>query len=99
MIHIKDWVIDADERCYIVGKLKTRKIKDKDGNEKTESFISNARYYSSLRTAFNGVLESERRNVVQDNELTLAEAVLRMTQMQDEFCALFRSILMEEDTL
>lgn len=96
MIHIQDWVIDADERCYIVGKLKTRKVKDKDGSKKTEDFVSNARYYCTLSSAFEGILEAERRNIVQESEMTLTEAIFSIKQMQEEFRSLFRQL--EEET-
>ena len=89
MIHIKDWVIDADERCYTVGKLKTRKVKAKDGTEKTEDFIANARYYTSLCAACEGILEAERRRIVSEDEITIAEAVRRIEQMQKECRSLF----------
>lgn len=88
MIHIKDWVIDADERCYIVGKLKTRATREKDG---TEEFIHNAKYYTTLSAAFEGILEAERRNIVRDNEMTLTEALSRMNDMQSEFRDLWRA--------
>lgn len=84
MIHIKDWVIDADERCYTVGKLKTRKVKTKDGTEKTEDFIANARYYTSLCAACEGIMESEMRSIVRDNEMSLTEAIECMEQIQRE---------------
>lgn len=89
MIHIKDWVIDADNCCYIVGKLKTREVKGKDGTKKTEEFIPDAKYYTSLCAACDGILEAERRNIVRDGEMTLTEAVQRMERMQEEFRSLF----------
>lgn len=92
MIRVKDWVIDADERCYAVGKLKTRKTKEKDGTEKTEDFIYNARYYTSLCAACEAILESERKSIVRDSEMTLTEAIQRMEHMQEDFRSMFREI-------
>lgn len=92
MIHIKDWVIDADERCYAVGKLKTRKTKEKDGTDRTEDFIYNARYYTSLCAACEAILESERKGIVRDGEITLTEAIRRLERMQGDFRSMFREI-------
>ena len=66
MIKIADWAIDADDRCYIVGKLKTKKVKSKDGEEKTEEYVANPRYYKTLKNAFDGIFEAESRNIIRD---------------------------------
>lgn len=88
MIHIKDWVIDADDRCYTVGRLRTRKVKGKDGTEKTEDFVANPRYYTSLCAACEGIIETEMRTIVHDNEMTLTEAVERMEELHKEIVSL-----------
>lgn len=91
MIHIKDWVIDADERCYTVGKLKTKTVKVK-GVEKTEEYIANPRYYTSLCRACEGILEAERKSIIRDNEMNLTDAIQRLEKVQEEFRKLFLGI-------
>lgn len=89
MIRIADWVIDADDRCYIVGKLKTRKVKTKDGTELFEDYIANPRYYTTLKNACDGILEAENRNIIRDGEMTLTEAIYRIEQKKAELDEFF----------
>lgn len=90
MIKIADWVIDADDRCYIVGKLKTRKVKTKDGTELFEDYIASPRYYTTLKNACDGILESESRNIIHDGEMTLTEALRRIDQRKADLEKLFK---------
>ena len=89
MIKIADWVIDADDRCYIVGKLKTRKVKTKDGTELFENYIASPRYYTTLKNACDGILEAESRNIIRDGEMSLTEAIYRIEHRKEEFEKLF----------
>lgn len=89
MIKIADWAIDADDRCYIVGKLKTKKAKSKDGEEKTEEYIANPKYYTTLKNACDGILEAESRNIVRDGEMSLTEAIYRIEQKKAELDEFF----------
>lgn len=92
MIRIKDWVIDADNYSFVVGKIKTRKGK---GSEDVE-YLAGAKYYATLGAAFESILMAERRNIVRENELTLAEAMERIERMQTEFRSLFAEKKLKE---
>ena len=89
MIKIADWVIDADDRCYIVGKLKARKVKTKDGTELFEDYIASPKYYTTLKNACDGILEAESRNIIRDGEMSLTEAIYRIEQKKAELDKFF----------
>ncbi len=88
MLNIEGWAIDADERCYIVGRLKTRTTKD--GN--TERYIHNPRYFTRLSDALNGILESEKRRVVQDKDLTIGELLAAVQEIDRRFTVRFKEM-------
>lgn len=85
MLKIKGWVVDADDKCYIVGRLKTRK--NKDGGE--EEYIAAPRYYGTLAHALNAILESERRAVLAEGEHTVASLRRALEKTDTELMALF----------
>lgn len=85
MLLIEGWAIDADERCYIVGRLKTRTTKDGT----TEQYIHNPRYFTRLSDALNGILEAEKRRVVKENELTVGELLAAVKDIDRRFHARF----------
>lgn len=89
MLKIKDWAVDADNCCYIVGKLKQRKTKD--GN--MEDYIVNPKYYSSLSLVFSYIVEVEKRSIVAENELDLKELASRFEETNNEFRELFRAAM------
>jgi len=87
MIRINDWGIDADNRCYTIGKPKTRKTKDGE-----EEYLADAKYYSTLPAALNGIMEAERRNLVHSQDMTLKEAVERIRACDDRMAELFEKV-------
>ena len=93
MLKIKDWVIDADNCCYIVGKQKQRK--NKDGND--ENYIARPKYYSKLSQAFEYILDAEKRDIVGGSELGLKEALLQFEKANNEFRELFRQATGERE--
>lgn len=95
MIRVKGYAIDADERQYIAGVVKTRKVK-KDGVEVDEEYIANPRYYTKLSDAFAGLLEIEKRKLVSDSDWHPAVFLEHLTCLHEEFAALLKSALKEE---
>ena len=89
MIRIDDWCIDADNRCYITGKLKTRVTKE----GKEEEYIADAKYYPNLPAALNGIREAERRNLVQSKDMTIQEAVVQISEADKRMSDLFEKVV------
>ena len=91
MVRLGDWAIDADDRCYIVGKLKTRNTKEGG----TEDYISNPRYYGSLSSAFSAILMAEKRAVVAKYDQDLGELIIRLDEVDYKFKELFSQAFKE----
>lgn len=84
MLRVNDWAVDADDRCYVVGKLKTRK--NKDGA--AEEYIAAPRYFSTMGQALSAILESERRTLLADGEYTIASLQSALEKSDRELMAL-----------
>ena len=89
MIRIKDWGIDADNRCYTIGKPKTRVNKNGD----VEEYMADTKYYPSLPAALNGIREAERRELVHSQSMTLEEAVKRIREFDERMTELFEKVV------
>ena len=85
MLRIKDWGIDADNYCYIVGKIKVRNTKE----GRTEEYLANPKYFKTLEEACEAILEAERKNIVKENELAVASLKKSLADMNAEFKELF----------
>lgn len=85
---IGEWCIEADSRCYIIGKHKTRVTKD----GKVEEYLSDTKYYSTLPAALNGIREAERRNLVQSQDMTIRDAVERIHEADKRMTELFEKV-------
>lgn len=81
MIRLFDYVIDADDRQYIVGKERVRK--DKDGNE--EKYIFMAKYYGSLAQACGAIYKQKVKEFVSSEDMTLAQAIKKIEELENEF--------------
>lgn len=81
MLKVEGWVIDADERCYIAGRLKTRTKKDGE----TEEYIHNPKYYTSLAHAVEAIVETERRAIVQKRDWRLPELMAAIRESDNRF--------------
>lgn len=80
MIHLfNNWVIDADDRQYISGKLKRA-----DG----KPVLYMPRYHQTLQGALCDVFERTKRNYIAKGDMSLTDAVARLNAMQDEFIRL-----------
>ena len=72
-----DHVLIADERQYIMGKLKN------NAGERTE--VRNPRYYTSVAQAVRGALEFTMRTAVADGSVTtLREFIQKQEALRDE---------------
>lgn len=89
MIRINEWAIDADNRCYITGKPKQRTTKE----GKVEEYIADARYYTSLPAALNGIREAERRSLVQTQDMSVQEAIERIRELDKCMSELFEKVV------
>ena len=85
MIKINEWVIDADSRCYIVGKPKQRTTKD----GKVENYLSDQKYYPTLYGALTGIREAMLRDLVRSQDMTLDEALEKIPALDAEIRGLF----------
>ena len=88
MLLIEDWVIDADDRCYILGRLKTRTNK----NGEAEQYIHNARYFTRLSDALNAILETEKRKIVRNNDLSPVELLAEIRKIDQRLIAHFKEL-------
>lgn len=81
MIRLFDYVIDADDRQYIVGKERVRK--DKDGNE--EKYIFMPKYYTTLAQACGAIYKQRVKELVSSEDMTLAQAIKKIEKLENEF--------------
>ena len=70
MIRILDFVIDADARQFIVGKI--GKVKKDDGTFK--EYIANASYVSTLSEAYRVVYRAKVKELVHDQDMDVKQA-------------------------
>lgn len=81
MIRLFDYVIDADNNCYIVGKERVRK--NKDGEE--EKYIFMPKYYGSLAQACGAIYKQRVKELVSNEDMTLAQAIKKIEELENEF--------------
>lgn len=81
MIRLFDYVIDSDDRQYIVGKERVRK--DKDGNE--EKYIFMPKYYHTLAQACGAIYKRRAKELVSGENMTLAQAIKKIEELENEF--------------
>lgn len=80
MIHLfNNWVIDADDRQYISGKLK-----QVDG----KPVLYMPKRHQTLQGALCDVFEQTKRNYIAKGDTLLTDAVARLNAMQDDFIRL-----------
>lgn len=94
MIRFNDWGIDADNRCYTIGRPKTRITKKGD----IEEYLADAKYFSTLAAALNGIVEAERKNIVHSRDMTLQEAIEIIRKNDERMCELFRDALNKKES-
>ena len=83
MIEVFDnWAIRVDDRCYTIGKHATQK--KKNTGEETPVFNVEG-YYGTLAGAGNGIRKHMQRDVLEEFEGTLADAILRISELEDKF--------------
>lgn len=85
MIRVGEYVIDADQYCYIVGTTTMKQEKRKDGSVVKVERIEGARYYNTLKDALQGVREAYRRKLVQSMDKPLNEALSALTEQERAF--------------
>lgn len=85
MIRIMDWAIDADSRCYIIGKPKQKTTKE----GKVEDYLADQRYYHTITMALNGIREAMLRDLVRSQDMTLDEALEKIPALDAEIRGLF----------
>lgn len=81
MIRLFDYVIDADDRQYIVGKERVRK--DKDGNE--EKYIFMPKYYHTIAQACGAIYKQKVKELVSGEDMTLSQAIKKIEELENEF--------------
>lgn len=85
MIHVVDnWVIDADARTYVVGKLS--KYTNKETKEVKE-YIQNPLYYPSLTMALKTIVDLAEREVVTKCDGGLAELSSALLELHEQYAA------------
>lgn len=89
MIKFRDtYIIDADERNYIIKEIGS--IQDKDSARFGEETITNLGYYVSLERAILGLEEILIRRSVRDKEHTLKSIVEEIRALRKEIKAMFK---------
>ena len=82
MIKINDkYYIDADSKNYTLKEKTT--VKSKDGIE-SEGF-KELGYYTTLESLFNGLLKTELRAFISENDNARIEALLKKLKELDKF--------------
>ena len=94
MLKIKNYAIDADGYCYIIGELKTRKTKSGEMQE----YIYNPKYYGKLEDAFKAILDAEHRKTLVDNEGELKDFLANIKAINKEFCELFKKAVCADES-
>ena len=85
MIHVVDnWVIDADARTYVVGKLSNYVIK-KTGEVK--GYIQNPLYYPSLTMALKTIVDLAERDVVSQCNGDLADLSSALLKLHEQYAS------------
>lgn len=78
MIKYKQYGIDADNSCYIVGVVKTRNNKGKQ-----EEYLQSPKYYGTLEHAIIGLMEWERLRITKEC-MELSELVKQIKESDDK---------------
>ena len=79
MIKVNEkYSVDSDRHCYVVMQNKTSKTK---GNE----YTIKCGYYATLYDALKSIVEREQREIVQNKDMNLKEALEKIEKMYDEF--------------
>lgn len=81
MIRLFDYVIDADNSQYIVGKERIRK--NKDGEE--EKYIFAPKYYMTIAQACGSIYKQRVKELVSSEDMTLAQAIKKIEKLENEF--------------
>lgn len=89
MIRLFGYVIDADNNCFVVGKEKPRTVKDTGA---VETYIAAPRYYPTLDAAIIGVKNSVQRDMVSREDMSLAEAITKVQEINLAFANELRGI-------
>ena len=82
MIRLFGYVIDADNNCFVVGKEKPRTVKDTGA---VETYIAAPRYYPTLEAAIIGVKNCVQRDMVAQEDMSLAEAIAKVQEVNRAF--------------
>lgn len=90
MIRLFGYVIDADNNCFVVGKDKPRTVKDTGA---VETYIAAPRYYPTLEAAIIGVKNCVQRDMVSQEDMSLAEAITKVQEINMAFAKELRGVL------
>lgn len=90
MIRLFGYVIDADNNCFVVGKEKPRTVKDTGA---VETYIAAPRYYPTLEAAIIGVKNCVQRDMVARRDMSLAEAIAKIQEINRAFTKEMRGVL------
>lgn len=89
MIRLFGYVIDSDNNCFIVGKERSRVVKDTGA---VETYIAAPRYYPTLEAAIIGVKNSVQREVVAQEDMSLYEAIVKVQEINLAFAEELRGV-------
>jgi hypothetical protein len=89
---VKDWGIDADGNSYLVGKIKIR-YNEKLG--KNEEYLVNPKFPMDIKSALRIILDTETRDLVMRNNMSLTEAIEKVSNLQKEFTVILNKTLKE----
>lgn len=91
-----DYVIDADEYCYIMGKLKPVNVKDGD-EVKVVMRINKPKYFGTLTDALQGFYSVKCKEAITVTDFDLKQALQALKSLSDEITALTQEIMSESE--
>lgn len=80
-IDFRQWRIQSDPECWVLGKPKTRLNKKKE----RELFIENPSYHATLQAALQALMERELR---ESDAKSAAEVLAELRSLRNEIAAL-----------
>ena len=86
-----DYVIDADDNCYIMGKLKPVKVKDGD-SEKIVMRVNKPKYYTTVSDAIQGFFNAKSKETISSSDFDLSEAITALKRLSDDIRSLIKNV-------
>lgn len=95
MIHIeKDWYIDSDKYCYVLGRYLGKK-ESKDGKE--VEVWADQKYYATLKKALAGYYRIKTKELLSEKDLEIYDAIKMLEKELNKIETLLINILKDDE--